>query len=232
MKLSTQLKEVTQLYICIPRIGLSWFPPLAPFGIPFRQPGAATAAAPELGSLMEADCGLHITDLAQGFHFPPCHFLLPVPIGQFAVAGIAHENRSIPTGMGVRPFIAAYFAGCRSHSLKSCGLGPPDVAVIMPLVFLLVFPYIQLNSPYWKISSQICLIFVPSVFYHRPIPQVGQEVTMTDNETTPEYGAWVEARRTAVEAQRADLEAAIRRLEESLAEARQDLLDFDGENYL
>ncbi len=55
---------------------------------------------------------------------------------------------------------------------------------------------------------------------------------MTDNETTPEYGAWVEARRTAVEAQRADLEAAIRRLEESLAEARQDLLDFDGENYL
>ena len=55
---------------------------------------------------------------------------------------------------------------------------------------------------------------------------------MTDNETTPEYGAWVEAKRTAVEAQRADLEAAIRRLEESLAEARQDLLDFDGENYL
>ena len=33
---------------------------------------------------------------------------------------------------------------------------------------------------------------------------------MTDYETTPEYGAWVEARRTAVEAQRADLEAAIR----------------------
>ena len=32
---------------------------------------------------------------------------------------------------------------------------------------------------------------------------------MTDYETTPEYGAWVEARRTAVEAQRADLEAAI-----------------------
>ena len=31
-----------------------------------------------------------------------------------------------------------------------------------------------------------------------------------------------------MEAQRADLEAAIRRLEESLAEARQDLLDFDG----
>ena len=36
---------------------------------------------------------------------------------------------------------------------------------------------------------------------------------MTDYETTPEYGAWVEAKRTAVEAQRADLEAAIRRLE-------------------
>ena len=48
----------------------------------------------------------------------------------------------------------------------------------------------------------------------------------------PDYGAWVEAKRTAVEAQRADLEAAIRRLEESMAEARQDLLDFDGENYL
>ena len=31
---------------------------------------------------------------------------------------------------------------------------------------------------------------------------------MTDNETTPEYGAWVDANRTAVEAQRADLEAA------------------------
>ena len=45
---------------------------------------------------------------------------------------------------------------------------------------------------------------------------------MPDYETTPEYGAWVEARRIAVEAQRADLEAAIRRLEESLAEARQD----------
>ena len=29
---------------------------------------------------MEADCGLHITDLAQGFHFPPCHFLLPVQL--------------------------------------------------------------------------------------------------------------------------------------------------------
>ena len=41
---------------------------------------------------------------------------------------------------------------------------------------------------------------------------------MPDNETTPEYGAWVEARRIAVEAQRADLEAAIRRLEQSLAE--------------
>ena len=36
---------------------------------------------------------------------------------------------------------------------------------------------------------------------------------MTDNETTPEYRAWVDANRTAVEAQRADLEAAIRRLE-------------------
>ena len=35
---------------------------------------------------------------------------------------------------------------------------------------------------------------------------------MTDYETTPEYGAWVEARRIAVE-------------------ARQDLLDFDGETY-
>ena len=35
----------------------------------------------------------------------------------------------------------------------------------------------------------------------------------TDCETTPEYGAWVEAKRTAVE-------------------ARQDLVDFDGENYL
>ena len=35
-----------------------------------------------------------------------------------------------------------------------------------------------------------------------------------------------------MEAQRADLEAAIRRLEQSLAEARQDLLDFDGETYL
>ena len=34
-----------------------------------------------------------------------------------------------------------------------------------------------------------------------------------------------------LEAQRADLEAAIRRLEQSLAEARQDLLDFDGETY-
>ena len=54
----------------------------------------------------------------------------------------------------------------------------------------------------------------------------------TDNETTPEYGAWVEAKRQHLEAQRADLEAAIRRLEESLAEARQDLMDFDGENYL
>ena len=55
---------------------------------------------------------------------------------------------------------------------------------------------------------------------------------MPDYETTPEYGAWVEAKRQHLEAQRADLEAAIRRLEESLAEARQDLLDFDGENYL
>ena len=55
---------------------------------------------------------------------------------------------------------------------------------------------------------------------------------MTDNETTPEYGAWVEAKRQHLAAQRADLEAAIRRLEESMAEARQDLLDFDGENYL
>ena len=53
---------------------------------------------------------------------------------------------------------------------------------------------------------------------------------MTDYETTPEYGAWVEAKRQHLEAQRADLEAAIRRLEESLAEARQDLLDFDGES--
>ena len=44
---------------------------------------------------------------------------------------------------------------------------------------------------------------------------------MPDNETTPEYGAWVEARRIAVEAQRADLEAAIRRLEQSLAEAHE-----------
>ena len=51
---------------------------------------------------------------------------------------------------------------------------------------------------------------------------------MTDNETTRNTGMG-EAKRTAVEAQRADLEAAIRRLEESLAEARQDLLDFDGE---
>ena len=42
MKLSTHtFKEVTQLSICIPRIGLSWFPPLAPFGLPFRQPGEA-----------------------------------------------------------------------------------------------------------------------------------------------------------------------------------------------
>ena len=38
--------------------------------------------------------------------------------------------------------------------------------------------------------------------------------------------------RHSLEAQRADLEAAIRRLEQSLAEARQDLPDFDGENYL
>ena len=67
---------------------------------------------------------------------------------------------------------------------------------------------------------------------------------MTDNETTPEYRAWREAQRAAVEAQRADLEAAIRRLEQSggwsnpevgairrleqsLAEARQDLVDLD-----
>ena len=55
---------------------------------------------------------------------------------------------------------------------------------------------------------------------------------MPDYETTPEYGAWVEAKRQHLEAQRADLETAIRRLEQSLAEARQDLLDFDGENYL
>ena len=41
---------------------------------------------------------------------------------------------------------------------------------------------------------------------------------MTDKRTTPEYRAWVDANRTAVEAQRADLEAAIRR--------------FDGDNYL
>ena len=40
---------------------------------------------------------------------------------------------------------------------------------------------------------------------------------MTDNETTPEYGAWVEAKPQHLEAQRADLEAAIRRLEQSLA---------------
>ena len=51
---------------------------------------------------------------------------------------------------------------------------------------------------------------------------------MTDYETTPEYGAWVEARRQHPEAQRADLEAAIRRLEQSLAEARQDLLTSMG----
>ena len=40
MKLSAHMfKEVTQLFICIPRIGL-WFPPLDPFGLPggFRQP--------------------------------------------------------------------------------------------------------------------------------------------------------------------------------------------------
>ena len=55
---------------------------------------------------------------------------------------------------------------------------------------------------------------------------------MTDYETTPEYRAWVDANRTAVEAQRADLEAAIRRLEESLEAARQELADFDGGNYL
>ena len=47
----------------------------------------------------------------------------------------------------------------------------------------------------------------------------------TDYETTPEYRAWREAQRT-------DLEAAIRRLEQSLEEARQELVDFDGENYL
>ena len=71
---------------------------------------------------MEANYGLEMADLAQGCLFP----LLSVPFGQFVVAVTAHENRIIPTGMGVRPFIAAYFAGFRSHSPKSCGLGPPD----------------------------------------------------------------------------------------------------------
>ena len=43
----------------------------------------------------------------------------------------------------------------------------------------------------------------------------------TDKRTTPEYRAWVDAKRPAVEAQWADLEAAIRRLEQSLeADAR------------
>ena len=56
MKLSTHLfKKVTQLFICIPRIGLSWFPPLAPFGLPFGQPDEATNAAPERRGLMEAN---------------------------------------------------------------------------------------------------------------------------------------------------------------------------------
>ena len=55
---------------------------------------------------------------------------------------------------------------------------------------------------------------------------------MTDTETTPEYRAWVDANQTAVEAQWVDLEAGIRRLEESLEAARQELADFDGGNYL
>ena len=42
---------------------------------------------------------------------------------------------------------------------------------------------------------------------------------MTDYETTPEYGAWVEAKRLHLEEKRADLDAAIRELVESLAEA-------------
>ena len=49
---------------------------------------------------------------------------------------------------------------------------------------------------------------------------------MTDYETTPEYKAWwVEEKRRTLEARRADLDAAIRQLAESLvkelAEARQ-----------
>ena len=48
----------------------------------------------------------------------------------------------------------------------------------------------------------------------------------TDNETTPEYKAWwVEEKRRTLEARRADLDAAVRQLVESLvkklAEARQ-----------
>ena len=109
---------------------------------------------------MDADCGLHTADLARGLPIPSCHFLLTVPIGQFAGAVNAHENLSIPTGMGVRPFIAAYLAGCRSHSPISYELGPPNIFVVIRKVF----PF-SLAHP----NSFGCMMFPYSVGYHQPV---------------------------------------------------------------
>ena len=87
MKLSTLFKEVTQLSIFVPRIGPSWFPPLAPFGLPFGQPGAATVKQHRSwDASWMADCGLHITDLARGFHF-----LLAISFSRSHLASLAPQ---------------------------------------------------------------------------------------------------------------------------------------------
>ena len=102
----------------------------------------------------------------------------------------------------------------------------PYPMVVIPVIFPFPLAHIHTFESF----------FLSMVWYHetgqRKTIEVGQEVTMTDNETTPEYRAWVDANRAAVEAQRADLEAAIRRCEQSLESVRQELADFDGENFM